>query len=297
MMNKPAISIIIPFFNRLEWTHDAVKSVLAQTYQDFEIILIDDGSTEDYRKKYGIEDIRIKYYRQENRGRSAARNYGLQMAEGKYITFLDSDDLYTPFKLEKQFQILETTPEAGMVYTNFLVMNESGVLIKKTENSRIELSGNIYPDLLFIQGTCITTPSVMVRREIFELTGGFDETMHICEDLDLWRRIARITSIVQIREPYIYVRYKNDPGSLWVYTRGRIFYYKKAIQDDPSLKPLRRSLYIDMYFHYCEWSLKRIDLIYFVYAYANLVALDAREALRFILYIINKIRLKLSRTD
>ena len=286
----PTISVILPFYNHLEWTNQAVKSVLTQSYQDYEIILIDDGSREDYRRKYGIEDERIKFYTQENKGRSAARNVGLRMAKGKYITFLDSDDLYLPNKLEKQHKVLEDTPETGMAYTNFMVMNEEGIILNKYGNPQIELTGNIYPDLLFIDGAIITTPSVMIRNEIFSIVGEFDEKMHICEDLDLWRRIARITNVIQIREPYVYVRYRKAPDSLWAAVKGRSKYYEKAMQDDSTLiTSIRKKLYVDMYFHYCSWSLRRRDPIFFIYSYFKLFRMDSQETARLNSYLFEKV--------
>jgi hypothetical protein len=135
----------------------------------------------------------------------------------------------------------------------------------------------------------------MISREIFELVGEFDEKMHICEDLDLWRRIARITYVIQIREPYVYVRYKNVPDSLWAAVRGRSNYYEKAIQDDSTLIPvIRRKLYIDMYSYYCAWSLRRRNLIFFFYAYFKLYRFDAREASRLCSYLADKIWIKIT---
>ena len=187
---NPLVSVIIPTYNRDEFIGETIQSVLDQTFRDFEIIIIDDGSTDgtaDVVKTFS--DDRVKYIYQENRGRSNARNHGLKKAAGRYIAFLDSDDLYLPGKLELQVVYLCTHFEVGMVYTSAYCINQEGTLL--SDSYRANVSGWIYKDIAFYVPVTITLPTVMARREVFDRVGCFDEKMERFEDTDMWRRIAK----------------------------------------------------------------------------------------------------------
>lgn len=187
---SPLVTVIIPTFNREKYIGETIQSVLDQTLNDFEIIIIDDGSTDGTKAVVcSFSDDRIHYIYQSNRGRSAARNHALNIARGRYITFLDSDDVYLPKKLQLQVDFLDTHPEFGMVYTSAYCMDEAGDLLNDTYIATV--SGQIYKDIAFYVPVTITLPTVMVRREVFDKTGGFDEKMDRFEDTDMWRRIAR----------------------------------------------------------------------------------------------------------
>lgn len=184
------VSVITPTFNRGHLIGEAIQSVLEQNSRDFEIIVVDDGSTDgtaDVVKSFS--DERVKYIYQENRGRSNARNHALNIAAGRYIAFLDSDDLYLPGKLELQVAYLDTHPEVGMVYTSAYCMNEEGTLL--SDSYRASVSGWIYKDIAFYVPVTITMPTAMARLEVFDRVGGFDEKMERFEDTDMWRRIAK----------------------------------------------------------------------------------------------------------
>jgi len=188
---------------------------------------------------------------------------------------------------------LESSPSAGMIYCDYQVMNENGEVIE-TNSPRFDLKGFIYPELLFFQGTSITTPSVMIRRELISQIGGFDEEMHICEDLDLWRRIAKKTKVIQIKEPLIKIRYRSIPDSLWISLKARKYYYKKAIEEDSTLKSgMQKMLYSEMYFKYGIWGLKQKNICFFVHVYLNLIKVDAFAALIFFPHIVYKVFLKI----
>ena len=188
--NLPTVSVIIATYNREKFIGAAVESVLKQTYKDFEVIIIDDGSNDSTKEIIAnLKDPRIRYYYQENKGRSIARNIALGLAKGKYITFLDSDDLYLPNKLEIQFDYMERNPNIYMIYTSAYCMDELG----KDLNHKYEAntSGKIYKDIAFFIPVTITLPTVMVRRQVFEKAGNFDEVMYRFEDTDMWRRISK----------------------------------------------------------------------------------------------------------
>ncbi len=196
---KSLVSVIIPTYNREEYIGEAIQSVLGQTFTDFEIIIIDDGSTDktaDVVKS--LSDDRVRYIYQENRGRSNARNHGLKIAAGRYIAFLDSDDLYLPDKLELQVAYLDTHPEVGMVYTSAYCINAEGVLL--SESYRACVSGWIYNNIAFYVPVTVTLPTVMARREVFDRVGGFDEEMERFEDTDMWRRISKVFPIGAISD-------------------------------------------------------------------------------------------------
>lgn len=264
----PKVSVIIPTYNRASMLKEAIQSVLDQTYTDYEIIVIDDGSTDSTREVVdGLKQRsgRVTYLYQENKGRSAARNHGINLATGNYIAFLDADDKFLPQKLYTQVHALDDKPEYGMTYSYSIAINERGRILREGGNpAKIRLSGWIYPELLFIKGTIITTPTVMVRASVLREIGGFDETMHTCEDLDLWRRIARRYKVFQIEEPLSVVRYrKNEETPLREYVQARSYYYQKAIAEDPDfLKPIRSKLFFEMYFNYGLAALLARDIIF-----------------------------------
>ena len=131
MQNKPLVSVIIPTHNRASLVCDAVKSVLAQTYNNIEIIVVDDGSTDDTRSVVTALSGNIKYILQEKQGPGVARNRGIDEASGDWIAFLDSDDLWLPDKLSLQFKVLETFPQYKAVHTNFFTTQNGKIIIDK----------------------------------------------------------------------------------------------------------------------------------------------------------------------
>lgn len=209
----PSVSVIIPTFNRGRFIGGAVRSVLAQTYGDLEVVVVDDGSTDDTRAVIeSIADPRLRYIHQGNQGRSHARNVALGVARGRYITFLDSDDLYLPGKVEIQVRYLEAHPGTGMVYTSAYCIDGEGNRLDHVYEATV--SGKIYEDIAFFTPVTITLPTVMARREVFETVGGFDERMHRFEDTDMWRRIAKSYVIDAMPEPTCLLRTHDDNALL-----------------------------------------------------------------------------------
>jgi len=256
----PKISVIIPTYNRAMLLRSAINSVLSQTYDDYEIIVIDDGSTDDTAevvKEFPADKLR--YVFQENNGRSAARNNGIKIARGEYIAFLDSDDLFLPTKLELQAQFLDNNPDYGLVYSFAKTVDESGKLLHQYFYEG-DLSGWIYPDLLSLRNNVITTPTVMVRAQIIAELGGFDETMDICEDLDLWCRIARTYEVMQIRQHLASIGLRSGERlNIIESVAARKRYYRNAMARDPELIALKKELYAEMYNVYlnCAVNQKR----------------------------------------
>jgi len=187
MMNRPKVSVIIPTYNRCALLHEAIASVLEQTFKDLELIVVDDGSTDETRDVVmSFDDPRIRYLFQANRGVSAARNWGVASSRGGLIAFLDSDDVWLPEKLETQVSYLEKHPGISICQTEEIWIR-NGVRVNPAEKHR-KFSGWIFRECIPL---CIVSPSaVMLTREAFDRLGGFDEDLPACEDYDLWLRAS-----------------------------------------------------------------------------------------------------------
>jgi glycosyltransferase involved in cell wall biosynthesis len=203
---NPQVSVIIPTYNRAWIIKEAVDSVLMQDHKDFELIVVDDGSTDntsDVLALYG-EDVIVLF--QENKGVSAARNRGIAEASGQFIAFLDSDDLWLPQKLGTQVEFFNQTPGALICQTEE-VWIRNGIRVNP-KNRHKKPSGMIFEPSLEL---CLVSPSaVMIRRELLDKTGGFDETLPACEDYDLWLRISCRFPVYLIEIPLIVKRGGHD---------------------------------------------------------------------------------------
>jgi glycosyltransferase involved in cell wall biosynthesis len=198
-MNNKFISVVIPTYNRASFLKEAIDSVLSQTYRDFELIVVDDGSTDGTPELLLSYGHKIKVIKKANKGPSASRNRGIKAAKGDWMAFLDSDDIWKPDKLEKQVQFIKDNPEIKICQTEEIwIRNGKRVNPRKKHEMH---SGWIYEQCLPL---CIVSPSsVMIHRDVFEKVGLFDETMLACEDYDLWLRIAPHYPICLVREKLI----------------------------------------------------------------------------------------------
>jgi glycosyltransferase involved in cell wall biosynthesis len=206
----PAVSVIIPTFNRASYLQRSIQSVLNQTFQHIEIIVVDDASTDNTEEIVSqIRDSRISYLKHTtNRGGSAARNTGIQAAKGKFIAFQDSDDEWLSEKLGKQIEILtDSPPKVGVVYTGALRFKAG----KKEyiPPSRIHVKeGNIHRELL--KENFVTTQAAVVKRECFQKAGLFDETLPRLQDWDLFLRIAKHFEFRYIPEALVHSFFTQD---------------------------------------------------------------------------------------
>jgi glycosyltransferase involved in cell wall biosynthesis len=246
----PLVSVIIPTYNRAKYLVEAVNSVLAQTFSDYEIIVVDDGSTDNTREVLQplMSDTRIHYVYQENRGESAARNHGIYLAAGKYIAFLDSDDLFTPTKLEKQTAYLNTHPEVAFVHSCFVRFDDQDADLGYRDTSRI--TGEVYPDLLLDWSVLIPPSCVMLRAEILKHVGGFDEELRWGPDLDMWRRITKAYPVGVVPKALTKMRTHagNVSGDKVAAVASFRRYLDKAFEDDPNLDNLfKRRVLAKMY--------------------------------------------------
>jgi len=228
----PKVSVIIPTRNRADFLRSAIASVLNQTYQDFELIVVDDASKDNTREVVAsFADSRIKYFcHQTGRGDGGARNTGIINSSADYIAFLDDDDQWLPEKLGLQLTVLENSPaHIGGVYTGQFDVNDTDGEISKicSPNRRGDLSQYLFKD------PCIVTSTVLFRRECFEKLGLFDESIPYCNDYDMWIRIAKEYHFECIEEPLVkYLIHTNKLSTNFKLSiRGRELILEKYRQD------------------------------------------------------------------
>lgn len=202
-LDLPIVTVIMPAFNAEKYIEEAIQSVLNQTYKKIELVIINNASsadkTEEIIHKY-LDDTRIIYVKQQGKGLSNARNIGIQKSSGELVAFLDSDDLWHKEKIEKQVEYFRKNKEVFLVHTPYNILKDGRIINFKmlSEPQASCLSGNIYNRLLC--GNCIGVLTAMVRKEIFDKVGYFDETLWGAEDWDLWIRIAKNHKIGFINE-------------------------------------------------------------------------------------------------
>jgi len=202
MVENPLVSVVIPTYNRADMVVEAVDSVLKQTYSNVEVVVVDDGSTDNTRELVeAIPDERVLYLYKENNGASSARNLGILEAQGEYIAFLDSDDLFFPQKLEIQIRYLQERPYLGMLYCGFIL---TGRQENVTTTHPATLSGQ--PIVQMMTRTEIGTLTVVIPRRVFANVGLFNTDLRSIEDMEFWVRITRHYEIDSIPEPLAEVR-------------------------------------------------------------------------------------------
>ena len=208
LMNEkiPLVSVIIPTFNRGWILKEAIESVRSQTYRNFEFIIVDDGSMDNTRDI--LEEFKedIVVIRQKNKGVSAARNIGVASSRGTLIAFLDSDDLWKPEKLAVQVAFFASNPETQICQTDEIWIRRGNRVNPKKCHQKP--SGMIYVPSLSL---CLVSPSaVMMKKDLFESVGGFDENLPACEDYDLWLRIGCRYPVPLIEQKLVIKRGGHD---------------------------------------------------------------------------------------
>lgn len=201
----PTVSVVIPLYNARDVIRETIQSVLAQTWKDYEIVVIDDGSTDgsgEVAREFGSA---LRYIRQENGGVALARNRGIAESTGTYIALLDHDDLWHPTKLEKQVAVLNQRPEVGMVISDVAHIDREGHpmgIIGKGYNPSETFAR------LFVRGNVPTPSAAMIRRAVLNAVGGLDQAFLSAgmDDHELWTRIAAHCEIANVPEPLTYHR-------------------------------------------------------------------------------------------
>lgn len=275
----PEVSVIIPTYNSGRYLTDAVDSVLAQTYKDFEVLVIDDGSTDDTGTVMGRYRSPVRYISQQNGGVSAARNRGIEESRGRYIAFLDADDVWYPQKLERQVAALEEHTDCRACYSAFTVADSDLVPIGMSRDRR---RGPALEDLL-TRGNSVGTPSsVLCERSLFVIAGEFDPSLSQCADWDMWIRFAANTNLLYLDEPL--VAYRQHPDSMSrsapLLERDSLLVLKKgyALADLPaSLRARRRAAYARNYMVLAGTYFHSRSYCHFVRCAARAIALDFRQ--------------------
>lgn len=204
------VSVVLPAYNSMEYLPQTLANILCQTFEDFEVIIVNDGSSDNIKEWFSgnIQDSRVKLISQPNQGVAVALNTGIEQAQGDYIAFSDQDDLWEPTKLEKQVKALDENSQVGLVYTWVAYIDSQGNLTGRVRKHNVD--GMVLPTL--IQYNLIDCGSVaMVRRECFERLGGFDKSVDPIIDWDMWLRIASHYCFKVISEPLVY--YRQHMGS------------------------------------------------------------------------------------
>lgn len=209
----PKVSVIIPAYNREEFIVEAIDSILNQTYKDFEIIVVDDGSTDNTKQKLEPFKSKIRLIKQKNSERAVARNNGIKNSSGAYIALLDSDDVWIKDKLEKQVELLDSKSDVILTYGQCLRINEHGQKIKPAKRQLAGFSGEVFESLLM--RNFISSPTPVIRREYFEKTTGFQTKYIPYEDWEFWLRFSLLGKFYFFDKPFAYYRiHKNQSVKL-----------------------------------------------------------------------------------
>lgn len=245
---SPVVTVIIPTFNRCPLVGAAIESVLSQSYDDFELIVVDDGSTDGTAAELAKFGSRLRLFCQANHGVSSARNFAAREARGHYLAFLDSDDVWHPKKLEIQTYFMERNPSIQICQTEEIWIRNGTRVNPKSRHRKP--SGDIFTPSLEL---CLVSPSaVMLTRELFNQVGGFDERFPVCEDYDLWLRIAINHLVPLIVDPLVIKRGGHADQlsrSVWGLDRYRVMALQKLLrsklggsQREAAVRVLRRKV-------------------------------------------------------
>jgi glycosyltransferase involved in cell wall biosynthesis len=200
--SSPMVSVVIAAYSAARWIAETLDSVLAQTFQDFEVIVVDDGSTDETPEVVAGYGSRVRYLRQENGGQPSARNFGIRAVRGSYVAFLDADDLWLPEKLQLQMDLLSRHPNLAWVYSDAIVFDEeSGQEVFRASDVTKLYAGDILRPLLL--SNFIASPTPVIRRDVFDTVGYFDESpdLQFAEDWNMWLRIAAKYQVRFVERP------------------------------------------------------------------------------------------------
>lgn len=230
-MSEPLVSVIIPAYKAGAYLIETVQAVLNQSYQNLELLVIDDGSPDNQAELVAPliqSDLRAQYIRQKNGGVSSARNHGFRLSKGAYVAFLDADDTWLPQNLEQKVAKFQTDPDFGLVHSDLAVMDEHSKLTGETKSGK---EGYILKDLLAWNGTCVPTPSsILVKREVVEQVGGFDLELSNAADQEFFFRVAKHYKIGRV--PAVTWHYRihgnNMHSNIPVMEKDALLAYQRA---------------------------------------------------------------------
>jgi len=247
MKPTPDVSVIIPTFRRAAFLERAIQSVLRQTYRDFELIVVENGRSEDGKavvSRLQPQDRRLRYLYQRKPDPTTARNLGIDAARGRYIAFLDNDDEWLPNKLERQVAVMDRDPETALVacWGWWVTIDEHG---KEREQIPIRVTGPLSYDTLVIQGNVLySLSSVMIRRDCLRHVGMLNTRYAIASDYDLFLRLARRYRLSCVEEPlYRYLRHPGNLSADQARTWGEVVEILSALSPAPSLGVTRAMIH------------------------------------------------------
>lgn len=295
MTSAPKVSVVIPAYNAMRYLPQTVRSVLEQTFKDFELLIVDDGSTDDFCDWAGrLSDKRIRVLQQKNLGAGAARNAGLLKARGRYVAFLDADDIWLPTKLEKQVADLEARPEVGLTHTSISYIDAQGNKFRK--DLKAHGRGDVWRHIVsfnpYYLVHCGSTP--LIRRECFDVVGTFNTELKFSQDWEMWIRIARRYDFSVIQEPLVlYRRHGQNMSKSYV---SALSSFHKIIEStfsaaEPSYAHLKRQAYGRTYLLIAWRAYRAKD-----YQAAYTLQLQSLKAFPKLLFVKNSIHLSLRLT-
>ena len=231
----PAVSVVIATYNKADTLSAAIDSVLAQTYRDFELLVVDDGSTDDTAERIRAYGDKIRYLPKKNGGTGSTRNLGIAQSRGRFVAFLDGDDLWLPNKLKLQMQVFEREPDLAAVQCSAYCVDPS---LKVIEERRCTPTQDTLMDFLLFRNLPAFASCVVIRKEILDQIGGFGTDLVILSDWDMVCRLARVGTLRSVPEPLVlYRQYPNNQSRsveihLWSGVRSLRRFFA-----DPALEP------------------------------------------------------------
>lgn len=247
------VTVIIPSYNKAEYTRRTVESVLAQTYPNIEIIVVDDGSKDETPSVMGRYLDRIRFIQKSNGGACSARNEGIRHATGDYVAFLDCDDLYLPEKVKRCVDYLEERPDVGFVYTGVYFIDDQERMVGKYDHPRSQ-EGSIVRELIL--GNFICNSTIIVRKSILDVVGFFDQTVFTPADWDMWLRMAKVSKAGYIAEPLTQYRTTDN----YIFNRLELakteekYVLDKFFHDYSKDDPLKSKAYSNFYMRFAQCS-------------------------------------------
>ncbi len=211
MESLPKVTVVIPCYNRENYIAETVESVLNQTYKNIELIVVDDGCTDDSRnvlERYASRICILEHPGRVNKGQSAALNLGIKSSQCDYIAFLDSDDVFAPEKIERQVHYLENNPQYGLVYANGCTIDKDGNIINRIYGDKHREYSD--PNRVLLDCYFLLPSNALIRRYVVDKVGFFDESLHSAQDHDFAIRVAEVTRISYLNEELFFYRRHRD---------------------------------------------------------------------------------------
>jgi glycosyltransferase involved in cell wall biosynthesis len=236
------VSVVIPTYNGSKYLLQTLESVARQSYKDFEIIVVDDGSQEDIEHLLAPYCERLSYVRIDNSGPAAARNTGIRLSRGEFVALLDHDDIWAPDNLRDKVDLLRNNPECAMVYSYPVLIDSEGRVIPQESPSTFP-SGSVFEDFL-ISNRVITFSCTLIRKSIFDIVGLLDERREVtcCDDYDMWLRIADVSTIAFSPDQNVCYRIhgNNLINNHDISLDSHMMIYRKALKASKSVANLPR---------------------------------------------------------